>query len=41
MQLILDGALKRAKAIDAHPVEKIGAVLRGHMTAMKQVAVGG
>ena len=29
------------KAIEAHPVEKIGAVLRGHMTAMKQVAVGG
>ena len=29
------------KAIEAHPVEKIGAGLRGHMTAMKQVAVGG
>jgi ketol-acid reductoisomerase len=29
------------KAIEAHPVERIGAVLRGHMTAMKQIAVGG
>lgn len=29
------------QAIESHPVEKIGAVLRGHMTAMKQIAVGG
>jgi ketol-acid reductoisomerase len=29
------------RAIESHPVEKIGAVLRGHMTAMKQIAVGG
>src|SRR5262249_15736662 len=29
------------QAIEAHPVEKVGAVLRGHMTAMKQIAVGG
>jgi ketol-acid reductoisomerase len=29
------------QAIEAHPVETIGAVLRGHMTAMKQIAVGG
>ncbi len=33
--------LKVNQAIEAHPVEKIGAVLRGHMTAMKQIAVGG
>ncbi|MCA9574713.1 MAG: ketol-acid reductoisomerase, partial [Myxococcales bacterium] len=30
--------LKVNQAIEAHPVEKIGAVLRGHMTAMKQIA---
>ncbi len=29
------------QAIATHPVETIGAVLRGHMTAMKQIAVGG
>jgi len=29
------------QTIESHPVEKIGAVLRGHMTAMKQIAVGG
>ncbi len=29
------------QAIESHPVEKIGVVLRGHMTAMKQIAVGG
>ena len=29
------------QAIEAHPVEKIGAILRGHMTAMKQISVGG
>jgi ketol-acid reductoisomerase len=28
------------QAIEAHPVEKIGAILRGHMTAMKQISVG-
>jgi ketol-acid reductoisomerase len=28
------------QAIEAHPVEKIGATLRGHMTAMKQISVG-
>jgi ketol-acid reductoisomerase len=28
-------------AIETHPVEKIGKTLRGHMTAMKQVSVGG
>ena len=28
-------------AIESHPVEKIGRTLRGHMTAMKQIAVGG
>jgi ketol-acid reductoisomerase len=33
--------LKVNQAIEAHPVEKNGAVLRGHMTAMKQIAVGG
>ncbi|MDH5670868.1 MAG: ketol-acid reductoisomerase [Myxococcales bacterium] len=33
--------LKVNQAIEAHPVEKIGSVLRGHMTAMKQIAVGG
>jgi ketol-acid reductoisomerase len=29
------------QAIESHPVEQIGRVLRGHMTAMKQIAVGG
>jgi ketol-acid reductoisomerase len=29
------------QATEAHPVEKVGATLRGHMTAMKQIAVGG
>jgi len=29
------------QSIEAHPVEQIGAVLRAHMTAMKQIAVGG
>ena len=29
------------QAIEAHPVEKVGATLRGYMTAMKQIAVGG
>ena len=29
------------QAIENHPVEKVGATLRGHMTAMKQIAVGG
>ena len=29
------------QAIESHEVEKIGTVLRGHMTAMKQIAVGG
>jgi ketol-acid reductoisomerase len=29
------------QAIESHPVEKIGAVLRGYMTAMKQIAVAG
>ena len=33
--------LKVNQAIAAHPVERIGEVLRGHMTAMKQIAVGG
>jgi len=27
-------------AIQSHPVEQVGSVLRGHMTAMKQIAVG-
>jgi ketol-acid reductoisomerase len=29
------------QSIEAHPVEKVGATLRGYMTAMKQIAVGG
>jgi len=29
------------QAIESHPVEKIGSTLRGYMTAMKQIAVGG
>jgi ketol-acid reductoisomerase len=29
------------QAIEGHPVEKVGATLRGYMTAMKQIAVGG
>jgi ketol-acid reductoisomerase len=29
------------QAIEGHPVEQIGATLRGYMTAMKQIAVGG
>src|SRR3954463_10430871 len=29
------------QAIENHPVEKIGVELRGHMTAMKQISVGG
>jgi ketol-acid reductoisomerase len=29
------------QAIEGHPVEKVGAQLRGYMTAMKQIAVGG
>jgi ketol-acid reductoisomerase len=29
------------QAIESHPVEKIGATLRGYMTAMKQISVGG
>jgi ketol-acid reductoisomerase len=29
------------QAIESHPVEKIGAELRGYMTAMKQISVGG
>ena len=29
------------QAIESHPVEKVGATLRGHMTAMKQISVGG
>jgi ketol-acid reductoisomerase len=29
------------QAIENHPVEKIGLTLRGHMTAMKQISVGG
>jgi ketol-acid reductoisomerase len=29
------------QAIEGHPVEKVGATLRGHMTAMKQISVGG
>jgi ketol-acid reductoisomerase len=29
------------QAIESHPVEQIGAELRAHMTAMKQIAVGG
>ena len=29
------------QAIENHPVEKVGATLRGHMTAMKQISVGG
>ena len=29
------------QAIQSHPVEKVGDVLRGYMTAMKQIAVGG
>jgi ketol-acid reductoisomerase len=33
--------LKINQAIEGHPVEKVGGVLRGHMTAMKQIAVGG
>jgi len=28
-------------AIESHPVEKIGGTLRGYMTAMKQISVGG
>jgi ketol-acid reductoisomerase len=28
-------------AIESHPVEQIGRALRGHMTAMKQISVGG
>jgi ketol-acid reductoisomerase len=28
-------------AIESHPVEQIGRTLRGHMTAMKQISVGG
>lgn len=28
-------------AIESHPVEEIGRVLRGHMTAMERIAVGG
>jgi ketol-acid reductoisomerase len=28
-------------AIESHPVEQIGQTLRGYMTAMKQIAVGG
>jgi ketol-acid reductoisomerase len=28
-------------AIESHPVEKIGRTLRGYMTAMKQISVGG
>ena len=28
-------------AIESHPVERVGATLRGHMTAMKQIAVAG
>ena len=30
-----------ARAIESHPVEKIGRTLRGYMTAMKQISVGG
>jgi ketol-acid reductoisomerase len=33
--------LKVNQAIEAHPVEEIGRELRGYMTAMKQIAVGG
>ena len=29
------------QAIESHPVEKVGRTLRGYMTAMKQIAVGG
>jgi ketol-acid reductoisomerase len=29
------------QAIESHPVEKIGGTLRGYMTAMKQISVGG
>ena len=29
------------QAIENHPVEKIGGTLRGYMTAMKQISVGG
>jgi ketol-acid reductoisomerase len=29
------------QAIEGHPVETVGATLRGYMTAMKQIAVGG
>jgi ketol-acid reductoisomerase len=29
------------QAIESHPVEQIGATLRGYMTAMKQISVGG
>jgi len=29
------------QAIEGHPVEKVGATLRGYMTAMKQISVGG
>jgi ketol-acid reductoisomerase len=29
------------QAIESHPVEQVGVTLRGHMTAMKQIAVGG
>jgi len=29
------------EAIESHPVEKVGRVLRGHMTAMEKIAVGG
>jgi ketol-acid reductoisomerase len=28
------------ETISGHPIEKVGRVLRGHMTAMKQIAVG-
>ena len=28
-------------AIESHPVEKVGGTLRGYMTAMKQISVGG
>ena len=28
-------------AIESHPVEQIGRTLRGYMTAMKQISVGG
>ena len=28
------------ETISSHPIEQVGRVLRGHMTAMKQIAVG-